>query len=484
MEGHYHDSSTDSDGDTSSDRMAVIPYHAGIRDGFDPDLHQFLCFGLEGRGRQRRHGPEGSDGFRVVRYGTAPKKYTDKQIKQFSEIYKDYFFALTGLRLQYFELTRSTQKYVSMLEFARGRDRVLATMFERRPVIWDLMAGSGSDGLAFLLDLDPKELILCQRSIPDTDRDDTRFQASLTEYKVMCNNIKGFLQSVPGINATMRAEHIDRPVLIGNGTRTVVKCKHKLAETFLMSQDAEAGTEVDCVYLDPSWDDDHDIGGNSMRGAEMNPEQLFERLEALIWGPIRRKNIKVGCYVIKTRWNWLRVQQYMDSVTTEFQAMYSIRTKPFRPNVDRLKHEEFGGVQGVYHYMVLIHKEYKTVNLNNSQLYWDLVRNGKPVWVKKDSVVGMTRPVYSNHTGFPEYTENDPRDTGEYFMVQPHSKPKRGAPAIPGARTPEEQFSYDSRRFEPAPGSGGPDAEGSSSSDESEPEYDAGANRYGALVPP
>jgi hypothetical protein len=469
MAGNYQDSTTDSDCDTQ------------VRDEFDADLHQFLCSGLEGR--RRRNGPEDADGFRVVRYGRAPKKYTDKQIARFGEIYKDYFYALTGVRLQSFQLTRSTQKYVSMLEFARERDRVLATMFERRPVIWDLMAGSGSDGLAFLMDLDPKELILCQRSIPDTDRDDARFQASLAEYKVMCNNVQGFLRSVPGINASMRAEHMDHPVPFGEGTRTVIKCKHKLAETFLMSIDAHANAEVDCIYLDPSWDDDHDIGGNSMRGAEMTPKQLFERLETLIWGPIRRKNIKVGCYVIKTRWNWLRVQQYMDTVTTEFLALYSIRTQPFRPDVGRLKHEEFGGVQGVYHYMVLIHKEYKTVNLKNSQLYWDLVRNGRPVWVKRDSVVGMTKPAYSSHTSFPEYTEHDPHNAGEYFIVQPHSKPKKGAAAIPGARTPEEQFSYDATRFEPAPASGGPDAEDSTSSDESEPEYDASTSRYGALYP-
>ena len=471
MRRHYHStSSSGSDEDIEGTPCSVSSLSKV--DDFDQDLHQFLCFGL---------GPRNEGDWREVVHnrGKKARVYTQKEIDVFSENFRQYFHGLTGHRLNKFQLTLSTHKYVSMLEFARVRDRVLATMFERRPKIWELGAGSGADGIAFLMDLDPQELVLCQRSVPDGTHHGEEYDHSLQEYNIMCENIKDFVQTVK----------LDARIDIEGGVvepsrktrRILIKCKHKLAENFILSHADKPGTEVDIIYLDPSWDDDHDSGGNTMHGREMTPSELFARLEKIIWAPIRNMGIKVGCYVIKTRWNWLKVQQYMDTIDSEFQAMYSIRTHPFRPNPTQPRPEGYGGVQGVYHYMILTHKEYKTIDVNNSQMYWDIVRDKVPVWIKKSTCVGVTRPEYSNHIPFPEVTETKPSNEKDYFMIQPVGRRKKDAERTKGAKTPQEQTSYHSQKFEPATRDGGRMEESGSSEEEDEPNPYATPNPYDML---
>ena len=466
---HSYGSSTDSDEDLG--RTTIVTRRvASMGDEFDQELHQFLCFGL---------GPQNRDGeWREVVHGKSKKAkvYTQKQIDAFSETYRDYFHALTGHRLEKFQLTATTQKYVSMLEFARVRDRILATMLERRPKIWELGAGSGGDGIAFMMDLDPQEIVLCQRSVPDGVNHGDEYDQSVREYNVMCENIKDFVHTVK-LDARIDIEG-GRPEDSQRKRRTLVKCKHKLAENFIMSQTSKP--EVDIVYLDPSWDDDHDSGGNTANGRELTPSELFARLERIIWAPIRTMGIKVGCYVIKTRWNWLEVQKYMDTIDSEFQAVYSVRTHPFRPDPTTPRPEGYGGIQGVYHYMILTHKEYKTVDVNNSQMYWDIVRDKVPVWIKKSTCVGVTRPVYSNHTPFPEMTESRPQNEGDYIMIKPHGKRRKGAERTKGAKTPQEQTSYHSQKFEPAVHGGDQQVQEDSDPSSEEDEY-ATPNPYGSL---
>ncbi len=256
-----------------------------------------------------------------------------------------------------------------------------------------------------------------------------------------------------------------------------VKCKHKLAENFITSVDRN--TEVDIVYLDPSWDDDQDIGGKVVYGREMHPNELFARLEELIWNPIKRKGIKVGCYVIKTRWNWLKVEEYLSAVNSEFIATYSVRAKPLRPNLHGMKADTYEGSRGVYYYMVLTHREYKTIDVVPSQMYWDIVRNGKPVWVKRDTCVGLIKPVYSNHRQYPEWTENDPGNDA-YMMIKPHSTARRGVPRAEGPHYPEEKTTYDPRKFHEEHVEEG---EPVSSDDSSEEEQFSSQNPYDRLRP-
>ena len=469
MRRHGCDTESDSDGDT----LAIVPYHKTEHE-FDQAEHARLCFGL---GPKYTH--KYPDGYQAVHNSRAKpaRVYTDAQIERFSSIYRDYFLGLTGFRLDKFKLTRSTYKYVSMLEFARGRDRILVTMFEKRPKIWDLHAGSGGDSFAFLLNCDPREVVMCQRSVSDMVSHGALYDDSLREYGVMCDNIKDFLRATM-IDARLDIEGEPDALPAGAQRRHVhVKCKHKLAQNFIMSQTEHS--EVDIVYLDPSWDDDHDTGGNSARGREMTPEQLFGQLKRLIWDPIAYRKIKVGCYVIKTRWNWLRVQQYMNEVDSEFIAQYSVRTQPFRPNANQYAPEQYGGVRGVYHYMILTHREYKTIELENSQMYWDIVRNSVPVWVKKSTCVGVIKPMYSSHTQFPDYTERQPSDASGYIQIGSHGKKPRERTT--GPHNPGEKTSYDSQKFEPAVQPSTMPDQDYESSDENNG-YDT-YNRYSVLPP-
>lgn len=413
-------SSSESDDSTQSDSSQIVTYKSKspcfAGNDFNPALHEMLC------GRRRR-GKKGADGFEVVPkrmdhpgHRPIPRKgeYDPVMVARFSQIYKDYLYGLTGRDVKNFTLTPATHRYVSMLEFARVRDRVLSTMFERRPVIWDLMAGSGADAFSFLLSLDPKELVLCQRSIPDGVVEEAAMNASILEYKVMCENMRSFLHAFRGqIDARLSGDYIENPD--SQRRRTHIKCKHKLAENYIMS--VNDLTEVDLVYLDPSWDDDHDMGGSGERKFEMEPTELFQRLETVIWGPIRRKQIKVGCYVIKTRWNWLKVQEYMQRVKTDFLAEYSVRAQPFRPKTG--KAGKYGAVKGVFHYMILTHRQYKTIQVNNSQLYLDIVYNNQPVWVDKSTFVRPRQPAYSDQNDFVKILENDPHDEARYLKIEP-----------------------------------------------------------------
>ena len=400
------------------------------------------------------------------------KEYTDQQLKQFARIYTDDVKALTAFEMDNFQLTRSSQKYVSMFNFARARDRVLATMFERPPCIWDLHAGSGADSFAFLADLNPKEVVICQRSVPDGTHHGPRFDESKAEYEVMCSNIKSFVRAA-GIDALISIEGDSQAATRPHHVH--IKCKHKLAENFIMT--VPDNTEVDIVHLDPSWDDDHDVGEKVMYGREMTPNELFSRLDHLIWKPIEKKGIKVGCYVIKTRWNLLKVEQYLQAVNSQFIATYSVRAKPFRPNLDGIKADAYEGSKGAYYYMILTHREYKTIDVVPSQMYWDIVRNGTTVWVKRDTCVGLIKPAYSNHKQYPVWTDKDPKDPA-YMEIRPHSRPRRGAAKAEGPHNPEEHTTYDPRKYHTGEE---PEQEASESSEAEDRGRYAAPNPFGAL---
>jgi hypothetical protein len=429
----------------------------GVVGEFDARMHAFLCgqtaanpgFFLgpyEGEWEEVKRKGRGAPGRGPGKHHPGNRKIPTKaeanpeMVERFSRIFRDYFYGVTGRQIAGFMLTPSSHKYVSMLPSARERDRVLSTLFQTRPVIWDLMAGSGADVMAFLLDLNPKVVVACQRAMMPDDRDESQYTASLQEFNTMERNIRSFVQAFPEMKIIIRSsmdqnmlgageEEEDEEVPAGLDIPPTVKCKHLHAERFIDSQ--KEGTEVDMIYLDPSWDDDYEESAEASRRFELTPTELFQRLETIIWGPIKRKKIKVGCYVIKTRWNWLKVQQYLPTINSEFIATYSIRAQPFRRQVGAPG--PYGQKGGVFHYMVLVHREYQTIAARNNQMYWDIVREGKPVWVKRDTVVHPVRPVYSNQINNPVFVEADPHDLVGYFMVQPPP------PLAPGARGGPDQ---------------------------------------------
>ena len=417
-------------------------------DSFDPKLHAMLCEKLSFMG------PQDKDGFEIVPYKQKPGKrnpgnrlipkkgeYDPEMVERFDKIFKDYFYATTGRAIDGFKLTPSTHKYVTMMPAARDRNRVLSTLFESRPKIWDLFAGSGADILSYLEELDPLEVVACNKSVPEMVVHGPEYDKSMEDFKVLQGNVEAFFKAYP----ELRGDPSNKWARMDGTVATNVKLKHTHAHTFILS--CPEGSEVDMVYLDPSWDDEQKPGSKDERKYEMEPKELFDHLEEMIWGPIRARKIMVGCYVIKTRWSWLKVQEYLPKINNEFMAMYSVRVQPFRSKLDNVG--KYGEVKGVYHFMVLVHKQYKTVNVRNGQLYDDIVRNGTPVWVKRNTVIKVHKPQYSNHLGTPEFTEKDPHNEEEYFFVKP-PPPKR-----PGERVTEERgsskkrSSYDPNYYRP-----------------------------------
>lgn len=318
-------------------------------------------------------------------------------IDRTAQAYMAYFHALTGKIIE-FVLTPSTQKYISMLESALDRNLVLSTYLSSRPIIWDLMGGSGADVISFLLNLDPLIVVACQKEMPEDMPVHETYDASKETFDIMVGNIKSFLAAFPEI--TNPKQHgVDR-------IPTTIRYKHLHAETYINS--VPEGTEVDCVYLDPSW---HKAGGY-----EQTPSELFAYLQTHIWGPIERRGIKVGCYMLKTRWNWMDVQQYLTALDSKYMATYSVEAKQLRNKLGQKG--DYGQVQGLFHYMILIKREYKTIHSRNSQMYWDIVRNGEKVWVRRDTVFRPVHPRYSDRLHFPVFKEANPHDAG-YFEVTP-----------------------------------------------------------------
>lgn len=432
----------------------------GEMPGFDPKLHAMLCKKIPFVGPQE----EDEDGFQVVPYKKKPGKrnpgnrlipkkgeYDPEMVSKFTKIFKDYFYSTTGRQIEKFQLTPSTHKYVTMMPAARNRDRVLATLFESRPVIWDLFAGSGADIISNLEELDPKEIVACNKSVPEEIVHGPEYDKSMQEFNILKQNIDAFYDAYPELKGDPSNNYFRK-----DGTPcTHMKLKHTHAHTFILS--CPEGTEVDMVYLDPSWDDEHKPGSKDERKYEMEPKELFDHLEQIIWGPIRTRKIKVGCYVIKTRWNWMKVQEYLPKINSEFMAMYSIRSQPFRSKLDQVG--PYGQVKGVYHFMVLVHKQYKTVNVQNGQLYYDIVRNGTPVWVKRSTVIKIHKPRYSNQLANPEFTETDPHNDEEYFFVNPPPSKHPGERMTDGGNAGKKKSSYDPNyyRVEPGPRRTAPD---------------------------
>jgi hypothetical protein len=410
---------------------------------FDPVLHSMLCERIP-----YSLGPnkEDDDGFTTVpsrskkgpkHTPVPPKKSTHKRnpgnrlipkrseynpedVERFTESYKKYHYGMTGRWLSGFKLTPATHKYVTMMPHARRRNQILATLFDSRPKFWDLFGGSGADAISAMMDLDPEEIVCCNKSVPESVVNGPEYEQSLQEMAVLNGNIASFLKAYPELRGD-RGDPTNGGIRQDGQPATRVKCKHTHAHTFIYS--CPEGTEVDVVYLDPSWDDEQKPGSKDERKYEMQPKELFDHLEENIWGPIRSRKIKVGVYVIKTRWNWLKVQEYLPQVNNDYIAMYSVRAQPFRTRLDEFG--QYGEVKGVYHFMILVHKQYKTVNAPNGQLYWDIVRNGVPVYVKRDTVIKVHKPEYSNQLSTPVFTESDPQNEAEYFKVEGASKHPR-----------------------------------------------------------
>jgi hypothetical protein len=403
---------------------------------FDSKLHDILC-------GKRPIDPSVFLGPQVTHHeGKIPvAPYADeKDVARASQTFRQMFYAYTGRQIMNFKLTKETQRYVSMLTSARSRDRYLCTLLSHPPKIWDLSAGSGADVIFMCENLGAQLIVACQRSVPEEFQSlRPEYDDSLKLYKVMVKNIECYLEARPELKGFITDD--------GTGSRPAdaqleIRCRHILAEKYISSQ--QPGTEVDIVYLDPSWDNEYDSLHNA-RQYELSPKELFDRLEKIIWAPIRARNIKVGIYVIKTRWDWIDVQEFV-SIKDEFIAFYSVEAIQFRDEAVIQKDGPYHSAKGLFRYMILVHKNYQTIHERNNQMYWDIVRNGIPVWVKKDSMIGVHKPQYTESFPVPEWTDKQPADVSDYIHIIP-PKPFKGHRIIHAYKGPQRRSTYDPSKF-------------------------------------
>lgn len=369
---------------------------------------------------------------------------TEETAKLLSEKYNAYFYALTGKQLD-FVITPTAQPYLSMLEACRHRDQILQTLFEKRPKIWELMGGSGGDAIAFMLDLDPEELVIVEYGIGDQG-EKTR------EKKALVHNIHSFCECFDEYRGAFDPED---PGKVGNRVRV----EYMTAKNFIEKANpvnrttrTRAPMHINMVYLDPSWDkafyqaiegedrakyestdrvkeleEEHNetYNPNEVEEYESKPEDLFHYLEEQVWEPMKRNNITVDVYVLKTRWEWSSVSRQLEKVNSDYYVPYSIQAIPFQEHINRQQPGLYGEIKGQFHWIVMVHKKYRSIKDERHEWYMDLIRRGQKIYVDGSSVVKPFHPRYADHLLFPKVYQ---KPTPGCFEVTPpdyHEKAQR-----------------------------------------------------------
>jgi hypothetical protein len=478
--GGYDNELSSDDGNTPSGFVKVpVPAKAG------KNPQPMVSAGKKG---YWRYGPDGFKERRYVNPGGAPiiRKFTpvsEEKATEFSQKYNCYFKALTGKDLD-FIITPTSQPYLSMLEPCRHRDRILMTMFEKRPVIWDLMGGSGSDTIAFMLDLDPESVVIVEQGMGSTEEKSRESKALDHNIQSFCRCFEDFRDaltpSAPGLDdARIRIKHMTAKKFIQQANHNPIDPK----------TDKRAPLRVNMAYLDPSWDKAYDPdeipaeGYDPSQGEfEISPSQLFGYLDRHVWQPMKQNNIEVDVYVMKTRWEWSRVSAELEALNSDYIAVYSIQAIPFAFHLEKDVHSKYGEMKGQFHYMVLMHKKYRNIPDERSKWYMDLIRRGKKVYVDERTIVHPFKPRYADHLRFPtvyssphdhcfevtppDYDQNQP--TGNRRVPPPSRAPR---PNPPRPRSPSPVV-VQPRHAAPSP---------SGSESEEESDDDEGGQPYGGF---
>lgn len=418
--------------------------------------------------------PYNTNGTPIIRKHTL---ISEQQARMFSEKYNAYFYGLTGKRIS-FIITPTAQPYISMLEMCRHRDQILMTLFDKRPVVWDLMGGSGGDSFGFLLDLDVERLIIVEKGT-GTKEEISR------ESKALEHNIQAFCSCFEEYANALRPS---REGL--NDAR--VQIHHTTAKDFIeQANPSKEPMSIDMAFLDPSWDKAYDADEQPQGGQqpndeyEISPTELFGYLDRHIWQPLRRNRITVDIFVIKTRWEWSRVQQELERINSEYMALYSIQCIQFAEYLDTTKVGKYGEIRGQYHYMILKHKHYQVKQDNRSKWYFDLTRKGKRIYVDERTTVKPFKPRYADHLRYPtvystphehcfEVTPPDFGKTKGPARRQPAPPPARPAPPPPAFKEVEREPSPPPAEISPS------SASPSESEEDDEDEEDDDNNGYNA----
>jgi hypothetical protein len=414
------------------------------------------------KGRFIQH-PDGYKEWREYSSNGAPRirkkhMYSEKQVAVFAQKYNTYFHALTGKHID-FHITPTSQPYLSVLSSCRHRDQVLMTLFEEPPVIWELMGGSGSDSIAFMLDLAPRKIVIVEYGIGEHGEKLKEKQALIHNISSFCSCFDEYKDAFDALNP-------------GNPDKRV-RVHYTTARDFINHANpvrADTGKRermhVNMVYLDPSWDkafyqavegqeahrsDDEADGEkyvpNVVEEYESTPEELFHYLEAQVWKPLEENNIDVDVFVLKTRWEWSQVQKQLEQVNSKYYTPYSIQAVPFREHLTG-KPGKYGEIEGQFHWITMIRKNYRTIYDHRPEWYMDLMRRGKTIYVDERTTIKPFHPRYTDHLLFPT-VYNSPHE--HCFQVVPPDARKEPAPRPEKYKTPENWRDQSGPKIPPPP---------------------------------
>lgn len=326
------------------------------------------------------------------------RSYTEEECQVFSDMYNAYFEALTGEKLG-FVISPASQPYVSVFEACMERDFLLSTLFNKRPVIVDPMGGCGSDSCAMMFNLYPESLWVCEY----IDTMNERRQAS--EYSLLTNNMTNMISRFP---------ELDPQITPG---APVLHMRNMDCREFLSG--LPQNFHVDILYLDPNW-----IKGGPEDESERTPEEMVDYIKEFVIDPMTARGIYPKCIVYKTRYLAEVLWPVMQILSPDYHPMYSIEAQPFRSKVDEQQFQQKGAVKGRFHWVVIVHNELRTEHWHKSQVYKDLLMNGKDVLILKKDRIGPNHPMYTARYRKP--VESDIRDDEEEtFLVKAPKRLKR-----------------------------------------------------------
>lgn len=317
----------------------------------------------------------------------------------FSSVYNKYFKVYTGKELG-FIITPQSQPYVSTLEACLRRDRLLATLFDERPVVVDPFGGSGSDICMMLFNLYPKE-IYCSDAVFGQD-----VRVRQKEGGIMQHNYE---------NMMMLFEELKHGV---HGMKPPVIHTPVMQESIQFIRSLPENLHVDILNLDPCW-------SRPGQKYEMDPTQMASYLKANVFTPLKERNITPKCILLKTRWAADHLENIMGVLPGQYFADYSVEATPFKDFISEIVHKnDRREAKGRFHWTILVHHQLKNIVWHQSEAYKRLVKQHKSVTVLLSSLVRPNIPLYANRIPFPVMVQHE--TTAATVTVEPPKLPRKG----------------------------------------------------------
>jgi hypothetical protein len=391
--------------------------------------------------------PSKSEGWQIVgkmrKQATIPHEISPVWCKYESDLWNLYFETLTGKNIG-FELTPHSFPYFSPLECRRNLDRLLQTLFSKRPIVLDLTCGSGSDSIAFLMHLNPEQ-IFCVDFMSDED------------FKVALTNMQKYVNAFP--------ETYGQMTIMRNGEKVEgqsiwdqrISMHQQQASDFInrfATQFKKRKNWQTCEilgYFDPAWDarylpglsdEEYEEFLKEAGGVEyeVSPKILFDYIQKHILEPMLAKEIQFSVFCIKVRWEMTpaKMQAYLNlnpAVGQHFVVLYSVQALPFVKSyeLDRdengiqfitgRKRHDYGAVKGQFHWIIMKNTKYTYAQDVRSWWYKQWIEHSDAaVFVKKGSQVTPHKPLYESALPYPTVISRwdlAAKDKTKYIEIRP-----------------------------------------------------------------